>query len=427
MLNRRDFSMGLATAVTMGSSSLLAQTKTLTYVGWSQDEAASKPTLTALFDEYRKNYKETALDVVGFPWAQMQQNILLRMRSGQPLDVVQLAERWLPQFATTGKMLDVNEVFGKGQIQKQLSAGVLRLGEFRGKQLGVPWTAGSIGMVANGKVLKDAGIASPPKTIDAFVEALKAIKKSQPQSVPYAMSTKNNNSMSPDFQVWLWTFGGRLFNDKGRVLVNSAAGVRALTFMTDLVKDGLAAKDIDRPDARRMFAQSQTGFYQDAPLARGFARSNSGKGTEFDQFVVPMTTPVVRAGDAPQAFAWGHLLSMFADGKNVPNVQSPQARLINHLALSDESQIRYFKEQGLFPVTNSALSKLSFDPYLTSWVKGSLHASVDEISMWPNSAELSTIVGEEVQSALLGQKSPQAAIETMDKRLRAKMGESIKS
>jgi hypothetical protein len=41
--------------------------------------------------------------------------------------------------------------------------------------------------VANAKVLKDAGIAAPPKTVDAFLEALKAIKKSQPQSVPYAM------------------------------------------------------------------------------------------------------------------------------------------------------------------------------------------------------------------------------------------------
>lgn len=421
MLTRRQFTQTAAAASLMGSQSLWAQSKTLTYVGWSQDEAASKPTLNAMFDDYRKANGDTKLEVIGFPWAQMQQNILLRMRSGQPLDVVQLAERWLPQFATTGKMVDLEAVYGKGQLQKQMSSGVLSLGEYKGKQLGLPWTAGSIGMVANGKVLKDAGIAAPPKTIDAFVEALKAIKKSQPQSVPYAMSTKNNNSMSPDFQVWLWTFGGRLFNDKGLVLVNSAAGVRALSFMTDLVRDGLAAKDIDRPDARRMYAQNQTGFYQDAPLARGFARNNSGKGAEFDQFVIPMATPVVRAGDAPQAFAWGHLLSMMGDGRAAPNAQSAQARFVSHLALSDENQIRYFKEQGLFPVTNSALSKLMTDSYLTSWVKGSVHAARDEISMWPNSAELSTIVGEEVQSALLGQKTAQAAIETMDKRLQAKM------
>ena len=427
MFTRRHFTQSLAATSVLGSTSLWAQAKTLNYVGWSQDEAASKPVLNTMFDGYRKANADTKLEVVGFPWAQMQQNILLRMRSNQPLDVVQLAERWLPQFGSTGKMVDLNEVYGKGQLEKLISPGTLKLGEYRGKQLGLPWTAASIGMVANAKVLKDAGVSAPPKTIDAFVEALKAIKKSQPQSVPYAMTTKNNNSLSPDFQVWLWTFGGELFDAKGKVLVNSAAGVRALGFMTDLVKDGLAAKDIDRPDARRMYAQNQTGFYQDAPLARGFARNNSGKGTEFDPFVVAMATPVVRAGDTPQSFAWGHLLTMFNDGKGAPNAQSAQARFASYLALNDANQLTYFKDQGLFPVTQTALAQLATDPYVTAWSAAARSADRDEISMWSNSADLTTIVGEEVQGALLGQKTAQAAIESMGKRLEAKMAELPKS
>lgn len=427
MISRRQFSGSLAATSVLGMGPVLAQAKSLTYVGWSQDEAASKPTLNAMFDGYRKVNGDVKLDVIGFPWGQMQQNILLRLRSGQPLDVVQLAERWLPQFASTGKMHDLNEVYGKGQLEKLISPGVLKLGDFRGKQFGLPWTAGSIGMVTNLKVLKDAGISAPPKTVDAFIEALKAIKKSQPQSVPYAMATKNNNSLSPDFQVWLWTFGGQLFDDKGKVVVNSAAAVRALSFMTDLVKDGLAAKDIDRPDARRMYAQNQTGFYQDAPLARGFARNNSGKGVEFDAYVQAMSTPTLKAGDTPQSFAWGHLLTMFNDGKGAPNAQSAQAKFSQHLALSDANQLQYFKEQGLFPVTNSALAQLASDPYVSAWTQGSRHSERDEVSQWTTSADPVAIIGEEVQSSLLGQKTPQAAIESMGKRLEAKMAELAKA
>ena len=427
MITRRQFACSAAAASMLGPVPLFAQSKTLTYVGWSQDEAASKPVLAGLMDGYRKAHADVKLDVIGFPWGQMQQNILLRMRSGQPLDVVQLAERWLPQFASTGKMQDLHAVYGKAQLEKLISPGLLKLGEYRGKQLGIPWTAGSIGMVANAKVLKDAGVAAVPQTVDAFIESLKAIKKSQPQSVPYAMCTKNNNSLSPDFQVWLWTFGGELFDDKGKVLVNSVAGVRALSFMADLVKDGLAAKDIDRPDSRRMYAQNQTGFYQDAPLARGFARNNSGKGLEFDPFVVAMATPVVRAGDTPQSFAWGHLLTMFPDGKGAINPQAPQAQFINHLALTDASQLTYFKDQGLFPVTNTALAQITGDPYVAAWTRAARSAERDEISMWSNSADLTTIVGEEVQGALLGQKTAQAAIENMGKRLEAKMAELPKS
>ncbi len=295
-MDRRQFVQFGAGLSVLGGSMAQAQSKSVTYVGWSQDEAASKPTLTAMFDGYRKEQADVKLDVVGFPFGQMQQNVLLRLRSGQPLDVVQLTERWLPQFATTNRMLDMNQVFGKGTLEKQISPEILKFGEFQGKQLGVPWTAGSIGMVANAKVMSDAGINTAPATIDAFLTALRAIKRTQPTAVPYAMMTKNNNSLSPEFQTWLWTFGGELFDDSGKVTVNSAAGVRALSFMTDLVKEGLAAKDIDRPDSRRMYAQNQTGFYNDAPLARGFARNNSGKGAAFDSNVIAMATPVVGGG-----------------------------------------------------------------------------------------------------------------------------------
>jgi multiple sugar transport system substrate-binding protein len=217
--------------------------------------------------------------------------------------------------------------------------------------------------------------------------------------------------------VWLWTFGGHLFDGNGKVAVNSPAAVQALSFMTGLVKDGLAAKDVDRPDARRMFAQFQTGFYNDAPLARGFARSNSGIGDKFDSLVVAMPTPVLHAGDAPRSLAWGHLLSIFSDGKQKIDANSPQAKLLAYLALNDDSQLRIYKDIGLFPVTNSALDKLASDPYVSVWSKAARSATRDETSFWPNSAALTTAIGEEVQAALLAQKSPQEAINSMSKRL----------
>jgi multiple sugar transport system substrate-binding protein len=137
--------------------------------------------------------------------------------------------------------------------------------------------------------------------------------------------------------------------------------------------------------------------------------------------------PVLKNGDTPQSFAWGHLITMFTDGKTAPNGQSPQAKLASHLALSDANQLQYFKEQGLFPVTLTALAQLASDPYVTAWTQASRYAERDEVSQWTTSAEPVNIVGEEVQGALLGQKTAQAAIESMGKRLEAKMAELAKS
>ena len=226
----------------------------LTFIGWSHDEAASRPVLTEAFDRFRAANPGLRLDTIGFPWGQMQQNLVLRMRSNQPMDVAQLAERWLPQFARVLQPADLREVMG-AELERAVDPGLLRIGQTGGRQAGMPWTAASIGMVANRKVLADAAVAEMPRSVDAFAEALRRIKRANAEVVPYAFCTKNNLSISPDFQVWLWTFGGRLFDAEDRVAVDSEAGRAALSFLVDLSREGLMARDVDRPDSRRLIAR----------------------------------------------------------------------------------------------------------------------------------------------------------------------------
>ena len=394
-----------------------AQAQSLTYVGWSHDEAASKPVLTQAFDGFRAANPAIRLDVIGFPWAQMQQNLVLRMRSNQPTDVAQLAERWLPQFGTVLRAADIREVFGE-ELAQRIDPGLLRIGQVGGKQVAMPWTAASIGMVGNRKVLADAGVNEIPRSVDAFANALRMIKRSQPEAVPYAFATKNNLTMSPDYQVWLWTFGGKLFDADDKVAVDSDAARAALTFLVDLTKEGLIARDVDRPDSRRLFGQNRTAFYHDAPLARGFARDNSGQGAAFDANVAAVATPVLRSGDPTRSLMWGHLLTL-------PNPRGARiagdgagAKLIRHLALDDEVQLRYFRAVGLFPVTRTAIASLESDAYVVEWTRNAGTAEMDEPSTWPNAADLTNIVGEEVQAALLQTKPPVQAIGDMANRLR---------
>ena len=86
----KQLAAALACALIVPPGPASAQGTTLTYVGWSQDEAASKPTLTAMFDSFQKANPGVKLDVIGYPWAQMQQNLVLRLRSNQPLSVAQM-------------------------------------------------------------------------------------------------------------------------------------------------------------------------------------------------------------------------------------------------------------------------------------------------------------------------------------------------
>lgn len=390
----------------------------VTFAGWSAEEDASREVIFSNLESFEKQ-SGIEVDWLGFPWSDTQTNLILRYRSNEAPQISQLAYDWLNRFAALDALVDFNDVLGQEFLESSIDPGLLNAGRVDGKQLGLPWTIASISMVANTKVLGDAGVSELPITVDAFVEALEAVKASNPDVVPYAFTTKENSSISPDFQVWLRTYGGQIFDDQGNVVVDSEAGVEALAFLTDLMERGLMAKDVDRFNARQLLAQHQTAFYFDAPLARGFARDNSGEGDAFDQYVAAMPTPVVNEGDVPQSTTWGHVLVLFKQPQDVTE-ESPQVQLAEYLSLSPEPQLAYLEAVGLFPVSKDALAapQVSEDPYIATWAEIATDAQSDATAAYENSSELTDAIGEEVQEALLGRKTPEQAIADMASRLR---------
>ena len=51
-------------------------------------------------------------------------------------------------------------------------------------------------------MLEKSGVEKTPETIDEFVDALKKVQKTYPNSTPYSMMTKSNGLIVSDFQLW---------------------------------------------------------------------------------------------------------------------------------------------------------------------------------------------------------------------------------
>lgn len=413
---------GAALALVLGSGA--AHAADVTYMSFTYAEEANKAAVQATLDNFQKADGLT-VEPLGFAWGDMQKNIFLRARSKNLPNIAQLSERWLPTFASLDSLVDFNKVFGKDKLEAMFAPDALAMGNIDGKQLALPLISGSIGMVANKEVLTKAGINEPPKTVDEFKKDLLAIRDKVPNSVPYTMATKNNGSILIDFMVWNWVFGGHIIDDSGKVVVDSQQSRDALNFMVGLVKDRLSAPEIDRPDSRRLMAQGASAFYLDAPQTRTFLRDFSGKGEAFDANVLPMPTPVLKEGDKPVSVQWGHLLVQFADGgKAKPN--DPADKFLTYLT-SDPVQTTYTLKMSALPVTKSARSAVANDAYLRNWSVATGDARRNEVGVWSNAAELTNIIGEEVQGALLGQKSADEAIKSMQTRLTTSMDKAKKS
>jgi multiple sugar transport system substrate-binding protein len=194
-----------------------------------------------------------------------------------------------------------------------------------------------------------------------------------------------------------------------------------MAFLVDLIKNRLIAPEIGRPDARRLVGQSASAFYLDAPQSRTFLRSFSGQGPAFDVNIKPMQVPSAKAGDQPVSIQWAHLIISFGQS-NPPTKDDANMQFIAWLG-DDVVETQFPVEQSALPGTLSARANpiVANDAYLTAWAKNNAHPLRNEVGIWGNGGELTDILAEEVQAALLGQKSSDEAISSMGTRMKASM------
>lgn len=396
-----------------------ARAEEISFIGWSHTEAGLKPTLEKMFADFQAKAASTGdkVQIIGFPFGQMEQNVILRQRTNQRSDVVQLQERWVPQFAAMNALVDLDDVFGKERLNQLYDPEILKLGQVRGKQVGVPFTVGAITMIANRQVLKDAGIAEPPKTMEAFLAGLRQIKARRPNVIPFGFSTKLSPVIQIESMIWFWQHGARFFDDKGKVLIDSPQAHAALKLLAELVADGMIAKGNDRFDTRKLFAKDEVAFFFDPPAVRGFTRAHSGLGAAADDKVIVMPIPVAGNGEPPRAVLWAHHMVMFNQGGARPKRDSLAARFVDAVVFNTDAQLALYREAGQIPSTKAALATLRDDAFVQGFIDASKTALWDETSFWPNGAELRQIIGEEVEAAMLGQKPADQAIRSMARRL----------
>lgn len=386
----------------------------IVWAGWSGEEEASKDIFQRMMDTYEQQSGNT-VTWVGWTWADTAQQLLIRTQGGEQLDLAQVDIGIFNTVAQAGVLADWNEILGEDYMKETFEQSALDVGNIDGQQLGMPWSMASISMVYNPEILSAAGWDEVPVTIAEFEQCLADIKASNPDVVPYAVSTKDA-TCAGDFMPWLWTFGGAIFNEDGSVAINSDAAVACVEWYQSLMEKGYIAMDTGRGEARQLFAQGKVAFYDDAVLAKGQAVSNGVDPDEVVNVCSAMNRPVLNEGDQPQSTMWGHMLVVFKDSE-----YKEQAAELAQTLVSDEVAMDYFTNNGMPPVTKSAasLDEVKNDAYLNGFLESTSTARLEETARMANANEVKTIITEELQYALLGQKTAEQAVSDMAARLEA--------
>jgi multiple sugar transport system substrate-binding protein len=376
-----------------------ANEKTFSFASWTLNEEAGKPVVQGLLDTITKKDGLT-VNPISYPYNEYVNQLTLQVRGDKLVGAAQLDIAWLGALASLGKLRDL----GDAAKDRGYTETALRSGQYEGTQLGLPWTTGAIGLVTNTELLSRAGIAEFPETVEDFEAALVELKGLGGGVVPYAASTKV--AQLKDILVWMQTFGCTLL-EGDKVTIGDDASVEAVTWYKKLYDQKLIAPDVDRFDARALFSQGRAAIYDDAIVGKGAVVKDSPD-PELADKLAPVSRPVVKSGDDPQAQLWGHVI-VVVEGAAANTATSFAQWMTSDAAATDE----FFAKLALPPTTEKGLASpaVANDPFTKAFSeKITKTASQNPFWRFPEYAQMETEIAKQVQAVLTGLSSPKDAM-----------------
>jgi multiple sugar transport system substrate-binding protein len=162
--------------------------------------------------------------------------------SGTNFDVVYVRDSFLAEWASAGWIVPITGLPGVDDYMADLPQGIIEQMSFEGEVYGLPYYSGNSVFVYNQRLLKKAGINSPPKTWDELTKQASTLKQKGVVRYPIVIGlAANENSILRNLEIISAGFGGRFFNDKLEpVFHQKNSGVKkALAWIADGISKGV--------------------------------------------------------------------------------------------------------------------------------------------------------------------------------------------
>lgn len=177
-----------------------------------------------------------------FPSNEYHTKMVASFTSGTNFDVVYVRDSFLAEWASAGWIVPITGLPGVDDYMADLPQGIIEQMSFEGEVYGLPYYSGNSVFVYNQRLLKKAGINSPPKTWDELTKQARTLKQKGVVRNPIVIGlAANENSILRNLEIISAGFGGRFFNDKLEpVFHQKNSGVKkALAWIADGISKGI--------------------------------------------------------------------------------------------------------------------------------------------------------------------------------------------
>ncbi|MGP4669789.1 ABC transporter substrate-binding protein [Agrobacterium pusense] len=200
-------------------------------------------TLKGIVSKFEAANPGTKVEIISLPWSEAFQKFATMVSAGDIPDVMEMPDTWLSLYANNGMLESLEPYLAKWEHTAGLSERTLELGrDVKDTAYMLPYGFYLRAMFYNKKLLAEAGVKEPPKTLEEFADASKMVA-ALPGKSGYCLRGGPGG-----LNGWVM-FGASMagsnefFTKDGTSTFDSPGWVKGLTYVVDLYKNGYAPKD----------------------------------------------------------------------------------------------------------------------------------------------------------------------------------------
>ena len=185
----------------------------------------------ALIDKYNAAQSKYHLTPKYIPFADFKKQLSIGASADELPDLVVLDSPDHASYAAMGVFADITDRFDASNYFE----GPIASATLDGRLYGVPMGANCLALYYNEDMLKEAGV-EVPTTWDELKTAAAALTKENVSGLLFC--SRQNEEGTFNFMPWVWSTGTTSFE------INNPQGIKALTFVKDLVDSGSMSKEV---------------------------------------------------------------------------------------------------------------------------------------------------------------------------------------
>lgn len=377
---------------------------TRTVVFW---QFSPLPAIQPIVARFEAENPGVTVQVEQLTWQSGREKIVTAIAAGRPPDLCELGSTFLPGLVADSTLLDLTDRAAK--LRDRLVGWDITT--YRGRVYAYPWMVGTRALYLNDDLFRRAGLdpAKPPETWDDLLRAARAISERVPDAKGFGMNAGEREVLFKKFMPFAWGNGGDILDSTETVSVMaSPANLAALRFYLSLKPYSL----LDRQEMHEQaFGKGRLGMVISGPwLLRALPESAPG----LHASVAPMPRPAAGRG-THASFAGAEVLGIFRRAKN----QSDALRLAEFLVRPENTMPVFLATGNAFP----AAIGMAADSYFVT--HPNVRVFLDQLPtavsppLHPQWVEIEEIVNAELEEAIYGTKTPEAALADADRRITA--------